>query len=231
LITTDSGGIGTRVSEWEPYEGAPPVRGSALVIVVFGVLGSLLVAAAVLASGPVRWLAVAALVLAAAWTLAQRRLVLAGAAPARPEDHARLVNLATGLAGDFRMPPPRLYVSSRPGPNAYVVPGAIVVTDDLLATYTRTELEAAVAHCFVRLRVGGLGWALAGAAFGLPGVGARVDRDVDARVAAVTRYPPALASAITRATPARGRTASLWFVADGPSHLTASERAAELLDL
>jgi hypothetical protein len=130
------------------------------------------------------------------------------------------------------MDAPRLYVSDAAGANAFVVPGAIVVTDQLVAGYARTELEAVVAHCLVRLRDGGLGWGMASAAAGgVAGVVPRVDPRLDARAAAVTRYPPALASAIRKAAPARGRTAQLWFVANGPSHAPAEERASELLDL
>jgi hypothetical protein len=143
-----------------------------------------------------------------------------------------LLNLASGLASDLGMKTPRVLVSPEQGANAFVVPGVIVVTEDLLSQYTRTELEAVIAHCLVRLRDGGLGWAVTAAGTGGHSrVAPRVDERVDARTAALTRYPPALASAIRKASPRRGRTAALWFVAHDSSHAPAEQRAAALLDL
>lgn len=220
------------MSEWEPPgpHGADG-DGRGLVIVLLAI-GPLLLGALALATGAAA-LWVAAVVLAAvegAWVLSQSRLLLAGAASANAADHTRFVNIAHGLSKDLGLPVPRLFVSAVPGANALVLPGAIVVSGDLLTSYTRTELEAVVAHCLVRLRAGGLGWALAGAAVGRV-AGPRVDRAVDARAASVTRYPPGLAEAIRKASVASGRTRALWFVAGGPSHAPVEERVAELQDL
>jgi hypothetical protein len=63
-------------------------------------------------------------------------------------------------------------------------------------------------------------------AFGVP-VG---DAD-DLQAAAVTRYPPALATAISRAVPRRGRGAAFWFVAEDGAHVPPAERATALVDL
>lgn len=220
------------VTEWEPYEGPASPQGRRFLVLWFVAVFAPCIAVAALAGGFLRWAAVAVVLALAAWVLVQPRLLLSDTYPARPREHSRLLNLATGLARDLRMAPPRALISRRAGANAFVVPGALVVTEDLLATCTRTELEAVVAHCLIRLRDGGLGWGVAAATTrGSAGAAPRVDRHLDARVAAVTRYPPALASAISKATPVRDRTAPLWFVADARSHMPAEKRVAELLDL
>ena len=110
---------------------------------------------------------------------------------------------------------------------------ALAVTRALLEGFTRTELEAVVSHCLVRLNSVDLDRASLSVALGplgsgsIPTVG---DRD-DVAAAAVTRYPPALAAAIEKAEPRSGRYAAFWFVASGRSHRSASERAAALRDL
>lgn len=221
------------VTEWTPPEGRARVTGKPLVVLALLLPLVPAIAAAVAWGGFSVWIAVALGAIDAGWVLGQRRFHLAGSSEARVEEHSRFVNIARGVAADLGQPVPRLYVSSAPGRNALVIPGAIAVTKELLESYTRTELEAVIAHCLVRLDEGGLGWALAAAAaggstrWGTP----PVDRHVDARAAAVTRYPPALASAIEKATPRIGRRAGLSFVADAPSHTPAKERAAELRDL
>jgi hypothetical protein len=219
------------VTEWEPGEAPAPATGKALLVLWFTALVAPWVALAAVGNGLFRVACLVVIALQAAWALGQRRLLLAGTVPALADEHPRLANLASGLAGDLGMSAPRLRVSPKAGANAFVVPGVLVVTTDLLSSYTRTELEAVVAHCLVRLRAGGLGWAVGAAATGLRTAAPRVDAGVDARAAAVTRYPPALASAIRKASPARGRAAPLWFVADAASHSPAEERAGALLDL
>lgn len=156
----------------------------------------------------------------------------------------RLSNLAAGLARDLGIEPPRLWVIPSGGPNALVVRvsgSAVATTRSLLEAYTRTELEAVVAHCLVRLRdrrrmrTTGLTVAL-----GLPARAARspAERSLepegladDLATVSVTGYPPALASAISKAEPVSGRFAPLWFVGVGPSQLAPERRVAELADL
>jgi Peptidase family M48 len=221
------------VSEWEPPGPPPRVTGKPLVVLALALPLVPLALAAVRWGGYTTWLAVGAAVLVAGWVLGQRRIHLSGAGEASPEEHSRFVNIAKGLSADLGRPAPRLYVSPSRGPNALVLPRAVVITKDLLDTYTRTELEAVIAHCLVRLADGGLGWALVAAAVG---GGTRwgtppVDLHVDARAAAMTRYPPALASAIEKATRDTSRAAALWFVGDSPAHASVKERVAELRDL
>ena len=155
---------------------------------------------------------------------------------ARPARDARLMNLVAGLAGKLGRPIPDVFEADAP-PNAFAVPhskrGAIVVSDSLLESATRTELEAVVAACLVRLddpsfrRVRWI--ALVGR--GGPGDGPATGYDLDVRAAAVTRYPPALAAAVEKASPARGPAAPFAFVADAPWQPPPAARAAELRDL
>jgi hypothetical protein len=226
------------VTEWEP-QARPPGRTRSRVLVA-GLLAVVPAAAAVLgfvAGSVAGWvLAGAAVALEAGWVLAQGRLVRAGARASTEEHDTRVTHMAKGLAADLGLEAPRVYVSDRAGCNVAVIPmgggGGIVVTEELLDTFERTELEAVIAHCLLRLRAGGLRWALAGAALGLGGVGAPFVGELDdARSAEVTRYPPALASAIEKASPVHGRAAALWLVGAGVSHLSASERIEALLDL
>jgi Zn-dependent protease with chaperone function len=220
-------------NEWEPPDEVKAPGGKAFVALVFAAWVTPVAVAAVAAGEVFIWLAVAFFLATIAFIAGQRRFLLSATVTATADDHPRFVNIARGLAGDLGITVPRLLVARKPGPNAFVAPGALAVTHDLLQGYTRTELEAVVAHCLVRLRDGGLGWALAASA--IPGgerwATPQVDRALDARAAAVTRYPPALASAIRKAEPASGARASLWFVADARSHAPVEERAGELLDL
>lgn len=148
----------------------------------------------------------------------------------------RLENLVAGLAKQTRLPEPELWLITDEAPNALVCftrRPAIAVTSGLVDSYTRTELEAVVAHCYVRLAATAtplartmLALSSVSPAFGVP-VG-EVD---DVRAAAITRYPPALASAVEKALPRKGRGAAFWFVADDGMHVAPDERAAALLDL
>ncbi len=175
---------------------------------------------------------------AAWWMNVQGLLALRSvkAVRARPEDEPRLANIAAGLARDIGIRPPALYVIDAGGPNAIacIARGpAVAVTKSLLDGYTRTELEAVVAHSLVRLASGTIERATLGVALGpfgtrsLPPVG-RAD---DVHACALTRYPPALANAVERAEPRSGRFAAFWFVADGGGHRDRAEREAAIRQL
>ena len=154
----------------------------------------------------------------------------------KPGSSPRLENIVAGLAKQTRIPEPELWLISDAAPNALVCftrRPAIAITSGLVDGYTRTELEAVVAHCYVRLAATAtplartmLALSTVSPAFGVP-VG---DVD-DVRAAAITRYPPALATAVTKAAPRRGRGAAFWFVADDGMHAAPEQRAAALLDL
>jgi hypothetical protein len=154
----------------------------------------------------------------------------------RPAEDARLLNIVKGLSGELGIDAPSPFVVRGPGVNALVFlhggHTAIGFTEEALRTYARTELEGVVAHCLVRLDpASGLDrTALTlGGTFGRCGRG--VDQRDDARAAAVTHYPPALAKAIERSTPATGRYSYLWFLGEPPAHAPAEERIRALSEL
>ena len=178
-------------------------------------------------------------VAATVWWLTRQGRGLLETTEARPlvEDEApRLFNLGRGIAADLGMDPPRMSLVKEGGANALAcfARGPVIgVTQGLLDDYTRTELEAVVTHCTVRLATRDLRRAALGAALGGAAGPAGVSRptDADTRTAEITRYPPALASAIEKATPARGRRAAFWFVASGAGQVAQAERAEGLRDL
>jgi hypothetical protein len=166
----------------------------------------------------------------------RRALSDADATELERADEPRLVNMANGLARDLGVPVPRLYAVAHSGPNAliaYVGGPAIGVSRSAIGALTRTELEAVVAHCLVR--VGGHGlWHVAAAVWLGPllrAIGPWVGPEDDARACALTRYPPALQSAMQKATAKSGRFAPLWFVGEGNSHVSVEKRVAALEDL
>ncbi len=113
----------------------------------------------------------------------------------------------------MRAPELRIYKGP---PNAVVVPGhgPVALADSALDQLARTELEAVLAHCLVRLaharRTDPVGYA------------------DDVRAVALTRYPPGLAKALERLVPQD----SHWFVvASVRSHRPVAERIAALEEL
>lgn len=154
----------------------------------------------------------------------------------KPGTSPRLENIVAGLARRTRLPAPELWLIDDTEPNALVCftrRPAIAVTSGLVEDYTRTELEAVVAHCFVRLAATAspLARTMLALSYVSPAFGVPVGDVDDVRAAAVTRYPPALASAVTKASPRRGRGAAFWFVADDAMHVPPAERSKALLDL
>jgi hypothetical protein len=151
---------------------------------------------------------------------AARGLQSLGASPVSEEGSPRLANVVGGLASDLGIEPPSLWTLDEPEANAAVTGGSkpsLAVTAGLLAAYTRTELEAVVAHSLVRI--------IRSSGSSIPPLGLADD----IAAAAVTRYPPALASAVKKASP-RGDGGGLrWFVPDGGP--APDVRAHEVLDL
>jgi hypothetical protein len=150
----------------------------------------------------------------------------------------RVANIAAGLATQLGLPPPRLIVVERGGPNALATVDrgtpVVALTRSLMEGYPRTELEATIASCLVRVKEGHLRYSAAAARYGrwatrfAPAVGG----PDDVHAAALTRYPPALASAISKADPSlEARLGPLWFVWDGPSHVPSEHRERALLAL
>lgn len=160
-----------------------------------------------------------------------------GARPLGPGEGARLRNIAAGLAADLGIEAPDLLLIPDGGPNAWVragrTRGVVAVTAALLDTYTRTELEAVVAHCLTRMQAPDFVYSNLAARWSDLGAGLapRVGEVHDVRAVALTRYPPGLASALQKADGEIVRYAPLWFVADAPSHQPAAERIAAVSDL
>lgn len=159
-----------------------------------------------------------------------------GAHRVKPGTSPRLENMVAGLAEQTKMAPPEVWMIDDDAPNALVCftkRPAIAVTRGLVDSYTRTELKAVIAHCYVRLA--GTSTPLARTLLALsyvsPAFGVPVGDADDLQAAAVTRYPPALATAISRAAPRRGRGAAFWFAAEDGAHVPPAERTAALLEL
>jgi heat shock protein HtpX len=154
-------------------------------------------------------LAAVAVILGAWARLAGDRRVLGavGGHQADPVGDARLWNLAEGLSISAGLRQPRLLVIDSPGLNA-VAAGtradrAIVgVTSGLLAELDRIELEAVLAEELMQIRHHQTTPAtVVAATFGFGrSLVRRADQDAYADQAAValTRYPPALASALEK---------------------------------
>jgi hypothetical protein len=171
------------------------------------------------------------------WIALQGRLALraAGARPLKPGESPRLVSLARGLSSDLGNDIPALWVIERGAANALVCHAAgpsMAVSSSLLESCSRTELEAVVAHCLTRLarrRPRSLQLLIAvGQTHRFDGTEVTED---DVAAARLTRYPPALAAALTKSAPVGGRYAALYLVGEGPGLPSADERARALLDL
>jgi Zn-dependent protease with chaperone function len=211
------------------------------VVLALGLLAPLLAVgfvASLLGGGDIGIFAFATLLLGAAfaslWWQTERRMLRSAAA--RELGDARFANLVEGLALEHGLPVPHLYVSDEGGPNAFVLRRrgpSLVVRKSLLETYTRTEQEAVAAHCLVRLNSGHLFFAHLAALLGRTGsrFAPKVGYEDDTHTVALTRYPPALASAIQKAKPVEDSSGVLWFVAHGASHRSPVERIAALQDL
>ena len=158
--------------------------------------------------------AVVALVVVAAglagWArLAGDRLVESrlGGRLADPRREARLCNLVEGLSTGAGVRHPRLIVVDSPGLNAMAFgtsPGrsAVAVTSGLLAELERIELEAVLAEELYLIRHQEIlpGTVVAATLGTTRRAGIRPDHDATADQGAVslTRYPPALASALEK---------------------------------
>ncbi|MGI8775277.1 MAG: M48 family metalloprotease [Actinomycetota bacterium] len=168
------------------------------------------------------------------WSRGRAALKAVGARPLE-DSHHRLRNLVEGLSRDLHIAAPAIWVIEAAGPNALVSWAGgphVVVTTGLVATYTRTELEAVVAHCLVRIATGDVRRAVQATGLGpLSGRTVKEGRVQDLQTVSLTRYPPALASAIRKAEPQGGGFGLLWFVGSPATHVPAEDRAAALLDL
>lgn len=155
----------------------------------------------------------------------------------RPATQPRLVNIVQGLSKDLGLQAPRTFIVNGEGANALVFwhkgGPALGMTAAVADGFARTELEAVVAHCLIRLDPAAgdldrMSLSLGGTFGSCRGGVTEAD---DVRAVAVTRYPPALAKSIERCEPATGRFSHLWFVADDATHASSHARVAALQDL
>ena len=174
----------------------------------------------------------------AVWIGAQPRSVLRSveARPLKEGEAPRFSNVARGRSADLGMDCPSLWVIENEGSNAVVGRSgapALAVARKLLDTYTRTELEALVTHCLLRLDPAFLRRASFSKALGeVAGPAGALDLEgVDSSTVALTRYPPALAGAVEKAEPKGGRGAAFWFVPGEPRLSAPEARVALLRDL
>lgn len=189
------------------------------------------------------WLALLLVVLwvlktiADGWSRDPLMLKRIGARPLPADAAPRLHNIVSGLAGDLGVAAPALHVIPDGGPNAFVrrggAGGVLAVTRSLVDGYTRTEQEAVVAHCLLRILRDDFVYSNLAARWSDLGAGLapRVGIAGDVQAAGLTRYPPALASALEKADPSVKRYTPLWFAAKSPSHDDTNDRAAAVAGL
>jgi heat shock protein HtpX len=184
----------------------------------------------------------------------------AGAEPADPERLPRYHNLVAGLSQSAGLPMPRLYVVDSDTPNAFSVGrdperSALVVTSGLLTGLNRVELEGVLAHELNHIWSWGARLATLGVALGrVPGLlrlvaPPRREFDADEAGARLTRYPPAMISALRKLSagdppppqpagrgarpepPGPPRLGHLWIVAPDATHPPVAARIAALQEL
>lgn len=232
--------------DWDaPPAPGPSPRGTVLVVLWLGgpaLVGGILGWAIL---GPLPGVLLATLIGALTWIrvrAAGRRLLRRLRATPLPDDaEPRARNLVEGLAQRTGIETPSLWRVPDERPNALVTRArgpAIGFTSGLLGGYSRTELEAVVAHCLVRLRAGSglrattaLDMSLTGARSLAARVAHLPNHGDDVRAAALTRYPPGLVRAIEKAAPVAAGHGSMWFALEGPSHPAMKERLGQLSDL
>jgi heat shock protein HtpX len=141
-------------------------------------------------------------------------LAATGSHPVGEADEPRLHNLVEGLCVGVGLEPPRLRIVEDAAPNALAIARAaddadLIVTRGLIDTLSLVELEAVLAHELARIR---RGEAIVGATAGLVlrhglygpiarivvGRGEPIDSWSDLAAVEITRYPPALASALAK---------------------------------
>jgi heat shock protein HtpX len=84
-------------------------------------------------------------------------LSLSGAVPASHKTHPQYYNIVQNLSGVARIPMPKLYVIKSKALNAFATGrdpehGALCVTEGLLESMNRTELEGVIAHELTHIR-------------------------------------------------------------------------------
>jgi heat shock protein HtpX len=219
----------------------------ALVFAVLGLLGlglSLALGLGVVGLG--FGLGVAVLVVGLAPGLGERTALAAVAAePADPDRWPRYANLVDGLCQSAGLPVPARYVAAGDAANAFAVgrrpdAASLVVTSGLLTALNRVELEGVLAHELAHIQTGGARLATLGVALApLRRLAAPARRELEADEGGVrlTRYPPGLASALTKLEasgppPGGSSVRHLWTVAPGDAtRPPVADRVAALQEL
>lgn len=135
-----------------------------------------------------------------------------GSHPVSEDDEPRLHNLVEGLCVGIGLEPPRLHIVEDGPPNALAIARSVddadlVVSRSLVGELSRVELEAVLAHELARIRRGdAIVGALAAVVLTNPvygpvariviGRGEPIETWSDLAAVEITRYPPALASAL-----------------------------------
>lgn len=193
---------------------------SRLLVTGFAVLISVVVVALVALLGllgPPGLLATAVLVggvtSVAYWASDSVALRLSRAQPASAVDHPRYHNVVEGLCTASGLPKPRLYVAADAAPNALVTGrnprnAAVVLTTGLLERLNRVELEGVLAHELARIKTYYIRPSTLAVTMlaPLPLVGRFLSKVVsperetlaDLSAVSMTRYPPALVSALEK---------------------------------
>ncbi|HEV2361885.1 MAG TPA: M48 family metalloprotease [Acidimicrobiales bacterium] len=197
-------------------------RRAVLLSLAPAILVAAIVVGATLASLPVAiGIVLAVLVVAFAclvWWRSSRAILRQLGSHLADEDHyARLYNLAEGLCLASGLPQPELRVIEDPAPNAISIgrspaEAVVVCTSGLLDRLDRMELEAVLAHELAHVRTrdtlsgsvsamtaGYLGIvAAAGHRLAVRGAGSAREALADQAAISLTRYPPALISALEK---------------------------------
>lgn len=178
-------------------------------------------------------------------------LRLSGAVAADPARYARLHNLVEGLCVASGLPKPDLYVIDDSAPNAFAAGrsskhAVVVVTTGLLESLDRMELEAILAHELSHIKSRDIVVStLAVTTVGLvapslvpTAVGANREARADRSAVELTRFPPALISALEKLRVDRTvlrnnprALAHLWIETPGDTHPPLEERIAILREL
>lgn len=224
--------------DWDAPAEAGAAPGIAAAAAAWAVLAGLgwIVVTALGGPGPAGAIVVVAALGADLLTVGRQAVRRRGARPIPSGTSPRLENVFAGLLARIEPGDVRLLVFPAPAPEAFVCSSggpAVAVSDGLVEVLSRTEIEAVLAHCLLRIKSHNV--PRSGLACHLRWLarlaGTVVGPHEDVVTTALTRYPPALAAAIRKLAVDSGRLAPFSFVADHPCHAPPGARLDLLADL